>query len=48
MHLELDLPYDVMVGSVAGITIIGIVYLITRAVIKVNENKAAKSCSCDW
>lgn len=48
MTLELNLPYDVMVGSIVGITILGIVYLITRAVIKVNQNKAV-SCSCnEW
>jgi uncharacterized membrane protein (Fun14 family) len=49
MTLELNLPYDVMVGSIVGITILGIVYLITRAVIKVNQNKADSTCSCnEW
>jgi uncharacterized membrane protein (Fun14 family) len=48
MNLELNLPYDVMIGSIVGITILGIVYLITRAVIKVNQNKAVSKCSCEW
>jgi uncharacterized membrane protein (Fun14 family) len=48
MNLELSLPYDVMIGSIVGLTILGIVYLITRAVIKVNNNKNASNCSCDW
>jgi uncharacterized membrane protein (Fun14 family) len=43
MNLVLDLPYDVVVGSIVGITILGIVYLITRAVIKVDQNKTARS-----
>jgi uncharacterized membrane protein (Fun14 family) len=49
MNLELDLPYDVLMGSVVGVTILGIVYLITRAVIKVNANKVEQSdCKCEW
>jgi hypothetical protein len=50
MNLELDLPYDVLIGSIVGITIVGIVYLITRAVIKVQQTKAeASKCkTCEW
>lgn len=45
MNLVIDLPYDVVVGSVAGITLLGVVYLITRTIVKINENKA-RGCSC--
>lgn len=48
MTLELDLPFDVMIGSITGITILGIVYLITRTITKVKQNKAVASCSCEW
>jgi hypothetical protein len=48
MNLVLDLPYDVMVGSIVGATILGIVFLITKAVVKVSSNKAAASSSKDW
>ena len=39
MTLELNFPYDVMIGSIIGITILGIFFMITRAIIKVNQNK---------
>lgn len=45
MNLTIDLPYDAVIGSVVGITILGVVFLITRAVIKVQANKAG-SCNC--
>lgn len=45
MNLVIDLPYNAVIGSVFGITVLGVVYLITRTVIKVNANKTV-SCSC--
>jgi hypothetical protein len=46
MNLTVDLPYDAVVGSIVGITILGIVYLITRTIVRVNGNKTT-SCSCN-
>ena len=49
MNLQIDLPYDVMIGSIVGITILGIVYLITRAVIKVTQVKRSpEKITSDW
>jgi hypothetical protein len=45
MNLTIDLPYDAVIGSVFGITVLGIVYLITRAIVKVNANKT-EVCNC--
>jgi hypothetical protein len=45
MNLVIDLPYNAVIGSVFGITILGFVYLITRAVIKVKVDKIV-SCNC--
>jgi uncharacterized membrane protein (Fun14 family) len=44
MNLTIDLPYNAVIGSVFGITVLGIVYLITRTVIKVNANKVVCNC----
>ena len=45
MNLTIDLPYNAVIGSVFGITILGVVYLISRAVIKVKTNQTV-SCNC--
>jgi hypothetical protein len=46
MNLVIDLPYDAVIGSVFGITVLGIVYLITKAIVKVNANKP-QACKCN-
>jgi hypothetical protein len=45
MNLTIDLPYDAVIGSVFGITVLGIVYLITKTIVKVNANKS-QACKC--
>jgi len=46
MNLVIDLPYNAVIGSVFGITVLGIVYLITKTIVKVNANKS-QACKCN-